>query len=161
MARVKAEAEAALRTVREAELARLTGSLQAHRGIYVDAMARMVHREVERARTRARTPERLEAWVREFYPLHEDVMAEALLPAVRVHLAWAGSAEDAVVVTRRHVREHCTESIRMFRSLAGEDPDTLVEQLERTISQWETYRPAAFAERILTEEIDYVRSYRV
>src|SRR6185436_9831139 len=82
----QAAARAEVVAVRTAELERLANMIQAHRAIFIDPMARMIHREAERVRSRAKTRERLNLWTREFYPAHEATMVEALLPVVRVHL---------------------------------------------------------------------------
>lgn len=159
-AQARTAAETTTQTQRQAELARLTNTLSAHRGLIVDAMGRMVRREAEKARRHQATPEKLRSWIDAFYVTHEDTCVEALLPAVRVHLAWTQSADDADTVTRTLVREHIRESVRQLRA-AAHDPDDLHVSLERMLQRWEADRPAAVADRILREEIEHVRTYRV
>lgn len=151
-------AEATVATQRQVELDRLTASISAHRGLIVDAMGRMVRRETEKARRAHATPEKLRQWIDAFYLTHEDTCVEALLPAVRVHLAWSQSADDPTSVTRTIVRDHVRESVRQLRAVAGGDPEDLHVSLERMLQRWEEDRPAAVADRILAEEIEYVRS---
>jgi HK97 family phage portal protein len=151
-------AETAAQQMREAELQRMTAVIAAHRGLLVDAMGRMVRRETEKARRQQATPEKLRHWIDVFYVTHEDTCVEALLPAVRVHLAWAQSADDPLTVTRQIVREHIADSTRQLRAVANGDPDDLHVSLERMLLRWEEDRAAALADRILHEEIEHART---
>lgn len=148
-------------STRRAEISRLTSVLTAHRGLIVEAMGRMIRWETSKARRHQATPEKLRGWIDSYYVTHEDTCCDALLPAVRVHLAWQQSAEDPVTVTREVVREHIAESVRQLRAVANADQDELHALLERMLQRWEDERPAALADRILREEIDYVRAYQV
>jgi HK97 family phage portal protein len=151
-------AEAALDAQRAGALQRLTAVLAAHRGLIVDAMGRLVRRETAKARGAHATPEKLRRWMDAFYVTHEDAAVEILLPAVRTHLAWSQSADDPLTVTRRLMREHVAESVRQLRAVANGDPEDLHVSLERMMQRWEEDRPAALADQILREEVEYVRS---
>lgn len=148
----------AVKAQKAAELARLTAVLGAHRALIVDAMGRMVRRETEKARRHQGSAEKLRAWADAFYLTHEDMCVDALRPAIRVHLAWQQSTEDADTVTRAYVRTHIAESVMQLRSLDGIDAEDLSPVLERLLARWETQRPDALADQILKEEVAYVRS---
>jgi hypothetical protein len=83
------------------------------------------------------------------------------LPAISTHLAWRGSEESAVDVAHRFVQEHIADSVRQLRAVVDgtDDPDDFAVTLERTLTRWETDRPHVVADRILRDEVEYVRSY--
>lgn len=139
-----------------AHLQRMTAVISTHRGLIADAMGRMIRRETEKARRAQSTPEKLLAWIDTFYPIHADICQVALLPAIRVHLAWAQSAEDPVVVTAGFVKSHIDESIRQLRLVLESDAEDVPVTLEATLRHWELDRADALADAILQEEIDYV-----
>lgn len=151
-----AAADTALAAQRDAERQRMTGVIAAHRALIVDAMGRMIAWETDKARRNQATPEKLRRWMTAFYQEHEHRCVDGLLPAIRVHLAWAQSADDPLTVTRRLVRAHVAESVRQLRNVADDDPDDLHVSLERLLQRWED-RAAAVADEILREEIEHVR----
>lgn len=155
-----AAAVEALQTQRTAELARMTGMLGAVRGLFEDAIGRMIRWEADKARRNQVTPEKLRKWLEAFYVAHEDTVADALLRPVRVHLAWQQSADDPPTVARALAREHVVESMRQLRAVAAEDPEDLHVTLERMLQRWEEDRPAALADRILREEVEHVRRHQ-
>lgn len=154
-------AEQALHARRQTELARLTGVLAAHRGLIVDAMGRMVRRETEKARRHQATPEKLRAWMDAFYVTHHDTCVDAIVPAITANLAWRLSGESPAAVADGLVRDHISESVRQLRAvLDGTEPEDFAVTLERMLQRWEQDRPNELADRLLREEIEYVRSYQ-
>ena len=154
-------AEGAILERKEREGGRLTSVLAAHRGLLVDAMGRMIRRETEKARRHQTTPQKLRAWMENFYATHEETCVEAILPAITTHLAWCGSDEIPITVAARHVQAHIAESIRQLAAVVdGSDPDEYHAVLERTLERWERDRPSVLADAILRDEIEYVRSYQ-
>jgi HK97 family phage portal protein len=163
--------EAAIEAQRAAEHTRLVGMVAAVRALIVDAMGRMVHREIEKARThRVSLPhgvnprtvteaDRLRYWVDAFYSIHEGTCFDALRPAIRAHLAWKQSTEDVDAVTLAFVREHIADSVTQLRAVADAEPDDLPASLERVLLRWERLRPDALADRVLSEEVSYVRTH--
>jgi HK97 family phage portal protein len=151
-------AELCIDTERAIEAQRRAGVLAAHRALFVDAMGRMVRRETEKARRQQGTPQKLRAWAQTFYPSFEDICVEALLPAVRVHLAWMQAPEDPHAVTLTLVRQHIADSTRQLSAVCDVGAEELPQALERTLTRWEQKRPDALADALLQEGIDHVRS---
>lgn len=155
-AAARTEAEAAGAAQHAAELQRMTTVIGAHRGLIADAMGRMIRRETEKARRAQATPEKLRHWIDTFYPVHEDICRAALLPAIRAHLAWQQSSEDAAIVTSTIVQAHIAESIRQLRLVLDSDPEDVPMTLETTLRHWELERADAVADGILREAVDHV-----
>lgn len=141
---------------RQVERARMVGVIAAHRALIADVMSRMVQRETEKARRNQATPEKLRKWAESFYSLHEQTCVEALIPAVRAHLAWLQRFDDSEAVARTLVRAHIRESVTQLRAVADADPDEYHGLLERTLTRWETERPHALADAVQKEAISYV-----
>jgi hypothetical protein len=141
---------------RQQERTRLIGVIAAHRALIADVMSRMVERETEKARRHQATPEKLRKWADGFYSLHEQTCVEALTPALRAHLAWLQSAEEPEAVARGIVRTHIRESLTQLRAVADADPDEYHGLFERTLTRWETERPAALADAVQKEAISHV-----
>ncbi len=140
---------------REAHAARVNGILVAHRGLVVDVMRRMVEREIDRAKRHQATPQKFRAWIDTFYQTHVDAIADALLPAVRAHLAILSSNADALEMARQLAEDHVGESQRQLRDLLH--MDEFGPMLERTMTKWEASRPEMVADRLLTKGLADVR----
>jgi multidrug efflux pump subunit AcrA (membrane-fusion protein) len=158
--RAKQDADRAARELAETKQKaadRLTAIVAAQRGVFVDALSRMTRRECQQARAKQATPEKLRRWLDGFPSLHEDICLEAMLPSVRAHLAWTGSADDAVSVTTALVREHIAAFESILRDVIAGDPDDFHARLEKVLTRWESDRAASVADRLLTEEIRNVQ----
>lgn len=158
-----AAAEALART-REAQAAeavearsqavdRLIATIAAQRGVLVDAWGRMARRAASQARTKQATPDKLRRWLEAFPTLHEAICLEAVLPAVRLHLATCGKADDPATVATGLVREHITSLQRVVRYALDAAPEDFHAEFERLMARWEVDEPAAMADRLITEEI--------
>lgn len=165
--RIAAEAEAAsvrataeLRDLAGSESSRVAAVISAHRTLVVDVMRRMIERETDRARRAQSTPERLRHWLETFYDGHEDLCRTALLPAVRVHCAFIGSAEDPAEVTRRLVAAHVDESKRQILMVLDGDAEEVAASLPALLHRWDTDRAPRVADRLMTKELDYARQAR-
>jgi HK97 family phage portal protein len=132
--------------------------LSAHRALVVDIMRRMIERETDRARRAQQSPEKLRAFLESFYEGHEELCRTALLPAVRIHLAWTGSAEDPEHLTRRLVAQHIEESMRQIRVVLDGDADDLAPSLNALLRRWESDRVATIADVLLQKGLDYARA---
>lgn len=153
----RTEAEARAEAAQRAEETRVAGIVSAHRGLVVDTMRRMIEREADRARRAQATPEKLRTWMESFYTAHEDLCAHALLPVVRVHLAWMGSGDESAAVTRELARRHVERSLADLRSVLSEDPDEFTLALNRVLHHWEHERSQELADHLLQKEIGYGR----
>lgn len=131
--------------------------LAAHRALVVDVMTRMIDRETERARRAQATPEKLRTWMGTFYMAHEDLCRTALLPVVRVHLAWIRSGEDPEVVSGALAKAHCERSQLQLQTVLDEEPGDYAARLSGTLRRWETERANELADRLLEKEIDHAR----
>jgi HK97 family phage portal protein len=162
----RANAEAVTRAERTEEVQRLrdmlVSSVQAigkgHREMVAKTVGLWVQKEVERARRNQLTPAKLIAWADGFYLLHVENCIDAIRPVMRAHLALIGSTADVDIYTRNIVRPHLDEAIAQLRAVAGGDPEDFAVSLERLLTRWERERPAAIVERVLEEEVAYVRS---
>jgi hypothetical protein len=153
-----AGAELALETERGISRKQLAGLVAAQRAVFADAMGRMVRREVAKAKNYQATPAKLHVWINSFYDqTEEDIFTEALLPSVRLHLAWMGSTDDPATVARAFAREHFAESQATLRAIVEAGPDGFSDVLQRTIRQWESDRAERFADRVMEQEIRHGR----
>lgn len=153
------EAETAGAAQKAKELQRLTAVLGAHRALIVDAMQRLIRKETDRARKHQGSPEKLRAWVEAFYQTHDDYACDALVPAIRVHLAWQQSTDDPIAVTQALVKAHIAASVAQLKAVSQLDPEDFPSRFERMLQRWETDRPEALADQILKEEVEHVRSF--
>lgn len=164
-ARVLAEAQ---RAEREAELAtadarmvetsrahvaaesRLQALAGAHRALIVDTIERLLQKEADRARKAQATPEKLRAWVENFYPLHAETCRAALRPVV---LAWAPCAgADPERTLSELVQGHIEQSRRDLRLAADvDDADELAANVAQVLRRWETERAGTVADRLIAE----------
>jgi HK97 family phage portal protein len=152
----RAALEAQLQAQKAAEQARLVNVIAAHRGIFVDAMSRLIRRETDRARKAHGSPDKLRHWAETFYPLHADICQSTLLPAMRAHLAWMQSDADPGEATKALVQQYIAESKRQLSIVA--DSDDYATALEQTLQCWDAERADQIADLILKAEIDHVRS---
>lgn len=157
LAETVAQRDAEIRMVQQLDADAMTGIIAAHRGLLVDIMRRMVERETDRARRAQVTPEKLRTWLATFYDGHADLMRNALLPAIRVHLAFIRSADDPIETTRRLVDAHVAESVRQVRTVIDEDADAIAASFPALLYRWDTERPTAIADRLMNQELDYAR----
>lgn len=151
------ECERALAAERSARQGHVAAEISAHRALVADIMRRMIERETERARRHQATPEKLRAWLESFYGGHADLMRSALLPAVRIHLAWIGSADDPNEMARRLAEQHVEESARQVRVLLDGDADEMAASLPALWHRWETDRVSTIADVLMQKELDHVR----
>lgn len=121
-----------------------------HRALIVDAVSRVLQREMDRARKAQTSPEKMRAWVESFYPVHADVVRSTLRPAIGAWAACAGSDVDAIL--DREVEAHIGESSRAITLVADtDDLEAMAVALERVLRRWETERPNAVADRLFKE----------
>jgi HK97 family phage portal protein len=141
------------------EVDRLTGTIAAHRALIVDAMGRMTRREVEKARSHKATPEKLRNWLKTVDALHAEICVEALLPAVRTHLAWKRSDEDPLAVTMTIVQGHLEALTTRLLTVADTDATEYHALLAKTLERWESEQPERIADQVMREQIAYLRAY--
>jgi hypothetical protein len=158
-AEVRADvSDALLAQTREATSARLASVLGSHRALMADAVGRMSRRQAEKARRYQATPEKLRRWLETFAAVEAPICVEALLPAVRTHLAWMQSTADPATVTVGIVKAHLATFEARLQSAADAEPDEFHATLEAVLQRWEADRPTEVADAILQEGIAYVRA---
>jgi hypothetical protein len=151
-------AEGQLKATRDESATRLASVLGSHRALIADAVGRMARRQAEKARRYQATPEKLRRWLETFAAVESAICVEALLPAVRTHLAWMRSTEDPAVVTAALVKAHLATFEARLKSAADAEPDEFHATLEAVLQRWESDRPTEVADAILHEGIAYVRA---
>lgn len=111
-----------------------------------DVVGRLTKLEADRARrAAAQGPQKLQAWVDEFYPGHEIRLREALEPVVRGwcedrgRADWEGPLEALVSGMVAQSRD----------DLLGAKAGVLEADVEARVSRWERERPGAVAQQIL------------
>jgi HK97 family phage portal protein len=157
----QARAEAAegdLIAERNETAARLASVLGSHRSLIAAEVGRLARREAEKARRYQATPEKLRRWLETFATVEAPICVEALLPAVRTHLAWMRSADDPSVVTAQLVKAHLDTFEARLKSAADAESDEFHATLEAVLQRWEADRPTEVADAMLQEGIAYVRA---
>ena len=150
--------EAAALARRRDEYARMTNVVTAHRALIADVARRLVERETERARSRQQDPDKLRGWVETFYLTFEDAFTEALVPALRVHLAWKQSTDDPRTAARTIAKAHCEESVRQLRAIAGAVGEDFDVAVAHVLKVWERDRPEQLADALLKDEIAHLQA---
>lgn len=153
-----ASMESEIRAVRQADAGAMAGVIAAHRDLVADIMRRMIERETDHLRRVQQSPEKLQRWLDTFYEGHADLMRRALLPAMRVHLAFVRSEDDPADATRRCVDDHVRESQRQIRQMLDGDADLLAASVPGLLYRWDQERPTALASRLMQKELEYARS---
>lgn len=150
----QADATRALDETRAAADRHRAAVMAAHREMVADVMSRMVAREVDRIRTARVSPSKLRTVMTTFYEGFTDLCTEALVPSMRVHLAWLGSDEDPAELAGRLAAAHVAESVRQLQAALEADPvEAFGQVLDQTLRRWDR-RAAAVADAILQTEID-------
>jgi HK97 family phage portal protein len=153
-----ATAEGGLKAARDEAALRLASVLGSHRALIADAVGRMARRQAEKARRYQATPEKLRRWLETFATVEAPICVEAMLPAVRTHLAWMQSTADPATVTTGLVKAHLDAFEARLKSAADAEPDEFHATLEAVLQRWEVDRPTEVADAILQEGIAYVRA---
>ncbi len=151
------DAETALTAAKLADADASALIISAHRSLMVHVMRGAIERESDRAQRHQQTPDKLRAWMATWYDNHAELMTAALLPAVTVHLAWIRSTVAPGDVVRRLVAEHIEESKRQLDAVIDGDAGALARNLAQLLRRWETERVSIVADRLMQEEIDYVK----
>jgi HK97 family phage portal protein len=150
--------EEEVRLVKQADAASITSLITAHRDLVSDVMRRMVERETDHARRAQRTPEKLSAWIESFYEGHDELMRAALLPAIRVHLAFIRSNDDPVETTRRLVAQHVQQSQVQLRQVVAGDAEPFAASVSALLYRWDRERSTVIADALMAKELDYART---
>lgn len=153
-----ATAEQSVLETRKAEAARLSLVLGSHRALIAAEVGRMARRQAEKARRYQATPEKLRRWLETFASVEQPICVDALLPAVRTHLAWMQSTEDAATATTALVAANLSLFDTRLRAVCDSEAEDFHATLEAVLQRWEADRPTEVADAILQEGIAYVRA---
>jgi HK97 family phage portal protein len=148
--------QAELAELRTALAAERREEVLARRSLYERFMTRMIDREISRVHGAQATPAKLRRAVGAFYESHEQVLYEALMEIVPVHLSFMRCSEDPKDLARDLVHEHIAQSRRDLDAVLESDPESLAAALAPILMRWSTERPATFADRLTARELDYV-----
>jgi HK97 family phage portal protein len=155
------EAETRVLQVRDRERDRLERVAVAHRDLIADVLQRLIDIEVARVRRHVSSPAKLMAWMRQFYDTsHEESATEALLPAMRVALAWQLSTADPHEATREIARAHQQESVEQLQDAidACESESELHAFVAQLMQHWEQHRATASADAVLAGHLAFLRA---
>jgi len=145
------EADAQARRWREQQ----REAVAARRVIYGEAMARLVRREVAKAKQYQATAQKLRTWMETFYDQAEaEVWREALLPGIRLHLVAIGREHDGdpVALTEALVQDHFRQSQAGLTAVLEAD-DGYGDLLRRRLDRWVADRAEQYADRLVLEEV--------
>lgn len=126
------------------------GILAAHRHNLVDAYRRLLHREGLAARKKAQTPEKLRAWMDDFYPRRQP-MTDTVMPAMALHVVLARSVEPAAARAETLIAAHCQRSRVELETLLDAAPADLTAAVEALTGRWEQDRPGQVADELMQE----------
>jgi hypothetical protein len=90
-----------------------------------------------------------------FYERHEDVVKAALLPAVRIHLAFVNDGGSAEVMAADLARQHVDASRSALADVFEADGDEYHTVLARLLNKWRTDRVDQIANYLIPREIDH------
>lgn len=126
--------------------------IEAQRGLFSDALGRMIRREVANARRYQATPQKLRSWISGYYDESERMLfIEALLPSIRVLCAWSGAVRVPTEIAQAFVDVHFRESQRQLTELIEAGPDGFGETLQRVLYRWESSRADQSADCLMSE----------
>lgn len=130
----------------------------AHRAAIEDAVGRLVRRETLKARRAAKSPEKLRAWIADYYPRQQAAFEAILLPAMQAHCGMVGDGRDPVAATHALVVAHVETSRAQLHALIDAAPADLAAEAEALLTRWERDRPGALADALMEEELAHVGS---
>jgi HK97 family phage portal protein len=139
----------ALEAERRAHADRLAAILPGVQLMIEDIARDFVRREADRARRAAVAPEKLAAWIEEFYPRQADYAVKVLRGAMQVYTQLIGRPDEAEQDIRTHVATHVAESREALTELLHEPPDDVKAAVAHLTERWESERPAALARGLM------------
>jgi HK97 family phage portal protein len=132
-------------------------TMAAHRELFVHIMRGAIERETDRARRAQQTPEKLRHWIETWYDGHAELMRAALLPAVKVHLAWLGDEADPGELVWQLVAEHVATSRRQLATVVNGDAEALAGSLAGLLRRWDAERVNEIPDLMLRREVAHGR----
>ena len=152
-ARVLEEDLAAATDQLRTDSARSLTVLAAYRDLVLETMGRMVRLEVDGARRKQASQEKVARWLETFPILHRARCLDALTPIIRVHLALTRSAADPAAVAGVLVDGHLEAFGAALAPVLAGERETFHAALEATLETWERGRPGAVADAVIREHI--------
>jgi hypothetical protein len=139
----------ALEVERRAQAARVAAILPGMQLLIEDAARDFVRREVDRVRRAAVAPDKLAAWIDEFYPRQEDYAVKVLRGAMQVYTQLVGRPDDAERDIRATIALHVTESRDALFATLQTPPEALKSAVMHLSERWEAERPAVLARALM------------
>jgi HK97 family phage portal protein len=144
----------ALEVERRAHADRLAAILPGVQLMIEDSARDFVRREADRARRAAVSPEKLAAWIEEFYPRQVDYAVKVFRGSMQVYTQLVGRPDDAEADIRTHVALHISESREALTSLLQMPfDDDLKAAVAQLIDRWEAERAAALARALMGQGV--------
>jgi HK97 family phage portal protein len=123
--------------------------LASHRPALVDAAARVIRREVEVIRRKAKTPATLREGTEKFYAEHGDYVRTCLLPTLKaLHGTICGLDPKATDQAEQVVREFANRHVAAATGELAKAAD-----VEALLESWEDGKPFAIADELLKCEV--------
>jgi HK97 family phage portal protein len=151
------EARSAVETATTVDATVRAKTMAAHRELFVHIMRGAIERETDRARRAQQTPEKLRHWIETWYDGHAELMRAALLPAVKVHLAWLGDEADPGELVWQLVAEHVATSRRQLATVVNGDAEALAGSLAGLLRRWDAERVNEIPDLMLRREVAHGR----
>jgi len=120
-----------------------------------DAARDFVRREVDRAKRAAASPEKLTGWMNGFYPQQAEYALTQLRHPLRLYRQLLGRADDPDGVIRARIAEYTAASCARLVPLLTAPAETLRHVVTDVVDRWETDRPAALAQALMTDEVSH------
>ena len=135
---------------------RISAMLPGVQMLIEDKARDFVRREVDRAKRAAASPEKLAGWINGFYPQQAEYALTQLRHPLRLYRQLLGRPDDPETEIRSRIAEYTgISSTRLTLLLATTPPETLRQVVTDVVDRWETDRPAALAQALMTDEVSH------
>jgi HK97 family phage portal protein len=143
---VKLESLEQDRRAQEERLAAVRPGVQ----LMIEEVARdFVRREADRATRAAGAPDKLAAWIEDFYPRQADYAVKKFLGSMQVYTQLVGRPDDAEHDIRTHIGDYVQESRVGLLGLLALPPEDVKPAVTQLTLRWEAERPVELARALM------------
>jgi hypothetical protein len=122
--------------------------------LMIEEVARdFVRREVDRATRAAGAPDKLAAWIEDFYPRQADYAVKKFLGSMQVYTQLVGRPDDAERDIRTHVGDYVQESRVGLLGLLTLPPEDVKAAVAQLTARWEAERPVELARALMAGSV--------
>jgi chromosome segregation ATPase len=136
---------------------KISTQILVNRDLLLNALGRMIRRELNEARANATSLPKFTRWLERFPAVHTVVYVDALKDAVRSHVTMLDRPDEALTLTEQMARDHIARFVELLSPLATLPIEEFQGDLERCLERWEQTQAAAVADTLVQQEIDHVR----